>query len=533
VDQWVYHTRLYKAAEFTAQNPNLELIELNSFGCGLDAVSTDQVREIVEGFGRIYTVLKIDEITNLGAARIRIRSLIAAINERAAKNIEGEKKDYTVHRVIFTQEMKKNHTILAPQMSPIHFRFLVPAFNKGGYNVEILPSVDKEAIDEGLKCVNNDACYPSIIVVGQMMNALKSGKYDLNNTSIMITQTGGGCRATNYIAFIRKALKDAGMENIPVISLSAAGLENNPGFKITPAMLDTSMMALAYGDLFMRVLYKVRPYEKTPGSANALFEKWAEKCMVSLESGNHKDFKENVYAIVRDFDSLEINEDMVKPKVGVVGEILVKFHPTANNDIVGLLESEGAEAVVPGLMDFFLYSSYDNTVKYKQLSGSYKSMVIGEAAIKAIEYYRKHMKKALSGSRRFTAPETIKEIGRGAARHLSLCNQTGEGWFLTGEMVELLESGVSNIVCLQPFACLPNHITGKGMIKELRRSYPKSNIAAIDYDPGASEVNQLNRIKLMLSAAFKNLSEEGQVHPSHAAASRTESSQHKHADVNM
>ena len=519
VDQWVYHTRLYSAAEFTAKNPSLELIELNSFGCGLDAVSTDQVREIVEGYGRIYTVLKIDEITNLGAARIRIRSLIAAINDRAAKGIQGEKNDYTMHRVMFTEEMKKNHTILAPQMSPIHFRFLVPAFKEGGYNVEILPSVDKEAIDEGLKCVNNDACYPSIIVVGQMMKALKSGKYDLNNTSIMITQTGGGCRATNYIAFIRKALKDAGMEHIPVISLSAAGLEKNPGFKITPGMLDKAMMALAYGDLFMRVLYKVRPYEKIPGSANALYEKWAARCLASLESGSRKDFKKNVYGIVKDFDSFEINEDMVKPKVGVVGEILVKFHPTANNDIVGLLESEGAEAVVPGLMDFFLYSSYDSIVKYKQLAGSYKNMVVGEAAIKAIEYYRRHMKRALAESRRFTAPETIKEIGAGAAKHLSLCNQTGEGWFLTGEMVELLESGVSNIVCLQPFACLPNHITGKGMIKELRRSYPKSNIAAIDYDPGASEVNQLNRIKLMLSAAFKRLEEEKIQSP--AVSSRT------------
>lgn len=538
VDQWVYHTRLYRAAEFAARHPRLELIELNSFGCGLDAVSTDQVREIVESYGRIYTVLKIDEITNLGAARIRIRSLIAAINERAAKGIQGQKGDYTVHRVLFTEDMKKTHTILAPQMSPIHFRFLEPAFRKSGYNLKIMPSVDKQAIDEGLKCVNNDACYPSIIVVGQIMNALKSGKYDLNNTSVMITQTGGGCRATNYIGFIRKALKDAGMENIPVISLNAAGLEKNPGFKVTPAMLDTAMMALAYGDLFMKVLYRVRPYEKIPGSANALYEKWAEKCMASLEGGSHKEFKENVYGIVRDFDNLEIYEDMVKPKVGVVGEILVKFHPTANNDIVGLLESEGAEAVVPGLMDFLLYSSYDNTIKYKNLSGSFKGMVIGEAAIRAIEFYRRHMRKALSESRRFTPPETIKEIGMGAAKHLSLCNQTGEGWFLTGEMVELLESGVNNIVCLQPFACLPNHITGKGMIKELRRSYPKSNIAAIDYDPGASEVNQLNRIKLMLSTAFKNLSKEERARYTegalpHAVAVTTAEFMNKHLDESV
>ncbi len=508
VDQWVYHSRMYRAATYVAQQNNLELIQLNSFGCGLDAVTTDQVQEILERYGKIYTVIKIDEINNLGAVRIRVRSLIAAIEERDKRDFMPKELYKMPKKILFTKEMKKKHTILAPQMSPIHFQFLDIAFHNAGYNIEVLPSVDQLAIDEGLKYVNNDACYPSIITVGQIMEALKSGKYDLNNTSVMISQTGGGCRATNYIAFIRKALKDAGMEHVPVISINAVGLEKNPGFKLTIPMLHNAMMALIYGDLFMRVLYKVRPYEKIPGSANKLYESWVIRCKETLANGGFKEFKENVYKIVKDFDNLEIDKKLVKPKVGVVGEILVKFHPTANNNIVELLEAEGAEAVVPDLTDFLLYTSLNQKVKYDELSGSFGGMLAGNFAIKAIEFYRKDMKKALEASKRFEAPKPIDEMGKGAAKHLSLGNQTGEGWFLTAEMVELIESGANNIVCLQPFACLPNHITGKGMIKELRRSYPLANIAAIDYDPGASEVNQLNRIKLMLSVAFKNLEKE-------------------------
>lgn len=508
IDQWVYHSRMYAAATFVGKSKNLELIQLNSFGCGLDAVTIDQVKEILEKHRKTYTLIKIDEISNIGAARIRIRSLIAAINERHKITSSQGQLLLNSDRKMFTREMKNTHTILAPQMSPIHFQFLKTGFKKAGYNVEILPSVDKDAIDEGLRYVNNDACYPAIVVVGQLMKALKSGKYDLRNTSVLITQTGGGCRATNYIAFLRKALKDTGLEYIPVISLNASGLEKNPGFKITIPMLDNLLRGLVYGDLLMRVLYRVRPYEKVKGSANKLYEYWVEKCQNSLISGKIKDFTENIHRIVEDFDKLEIYKDLVKPRVGIVGEILVKFHPTANNDIVELLENEGAEAVVPDLIDFLLYCAYNSRVKYHELSGSLSKMVTSSAAIKIVEGYRKEMKKALVHSKRFEAPKYIDEVARGASKHLSLGNQTGEGWLLTGEMVELIEGGINNIVCLQPFACLPNHITGKGMIKELRRNYPLANIAAIDYDPGASEVNQLNRIKLMLSVAFKNLEKE-------------------------
>ncbi|MDP4158312.1 MAG: acyl-CoA dehydratase activase-related protein [Bacillota bacterium] len=508
VNQWVYHSREYSAASYVAQQKDLEIIQLNSFGCGLDAVTTDQIKEILDPYGKIYTVLKIDEINNLGAARIRLRSLIAAINERDKKNFTPKKLYEKPQKVLFTKEMKKTHTILVPQMSPIHFQFFKTAFMNDGYNIEVLPSVDKSAIDEGLRYVHNDACYPAIIVVGQLMKALKSGMYDLHSTSVIISQTGGGCRATNYIAFIRKALRDANMERVPVIAINtgtSSNLENNPGFKLTLSIFNKLMRGLIYGDLLMRVLYRVRPYEKVPGSANQLYVSWVQRCQESLKDGNKKDFHENVRRIVKDFDALELHEDMVKPKVGVVGEILVKFHPTANNNIVELLEAEGAEAVVPDLADFLLYGAFDNSIKYEKLSGSFWGMVSGKLSVNRIESYRKEMKKALSASKRFGAPKPISEIAKYAQQHLSLANQSGEGWFLTGEMVELIRSGVNNIVCLQPFACLPNHITGKGMFRELRRSYPAANIAPIDYDPGASEVNQLNRIKLMLSVAMENL----------------------------
>lgn len=504
VDQWMYHSRLYAAASFVAKENNLELVQLNSFGCGLDAVTTDQVQEILSYYEKIYTVLKIDEGNNLGAARIRIRSLKAAMEERDRNGFRPKRISYPPEKVVFTAKMREKHTIIVPQMSPIHFQFLEEAFRVSGYNFEVLSSVDKGAVEEGLKYVNNDACYPSIMVVGQIIEAVKSGKYDVNNLSVMISQTGGGCRATNYIGFLRKALKDAGYENIPVISLNAVGMEKNPGFSITPGLLNKAMMGLVYGDLLMRVLLKVRPYEKIKGSANLLYESWVDKCKKSVRSGDKKSFKENIRKIVEDFDNLEIL-DIKKPRVGLVGEILVKFHPTANNNVIEVVENEGAEAVMPDLIDFLLYCAYDSNFKHDYLSGTKMRQVLSNASIIGIEWYRREMKKVLEKSNRFEAPKTIADLAEGAKPILSLGNQTGEGWFLTAEMVELIESGVKNIICMQPFACLPNHVTGKGMIKELKYRYPGSNITAIDYDPGASEVNQLNRIKLMLSVAFKNL----------------------------
>ncbi|OXT08873.1 2-hydroxyglutaryl-CoA dehydratase [Thermoanaerobacterium thermosaccharolyticum] len=517
VDQWMYHTRLYAAASFVADSDNLELVQLTSFGCGIDAVTSDQVQEILSSREKIFTLIKIDEGTNVGSIKIRIRSLIAAINER--KDDKRSKTSYTMKRILFTDEMRKKHTILAPQMSPIHFQFLQEAFNVSGYNLEVLPSVDKPAVEEGLKYVNNDACFPSIIVVGQLIEALKSGKYDLNNTSVIITQTGGGCRATNYIGFLRKALKDAGFENIPVISLNFVGMEKNPGFKITPGLLNKAFIGLVYGDLLQNVLLRVRPYEKIPGSANKLYEKWVAKCIESVKSGDLKLFKRNVHQIVKDFENLEIN-NVVKPKVGIVGEILVKYHPTANNSIVDVLEKEGAEVVLPNLIDFLMFILDHANEKYKYLSGSKIRQVLQNIGIAGLEFYRKEMRKALEKSKRFISPKTLNELKELASPIVSLGNITGEGWYLTAEMVELLKEGISNIVCIQPFACLPNHITGKGVIKALRELYREANIVAVDYDPGASEVNQLNRIKLMLSVAFKKLEKSSETFEQIAATQK-------------
>lgn len=505
VDQWTYHSRLYAAASFVSTQPGIELIQINSFGCGLDAVVIDQVKEILETHNRVYTAIKLDEVNNLGAARIRVRSLLAALNDRGRDAIGKQTAELAATRQYqpdFTPEMKKCHTILAPQMSPIHFQFLEAGFRKAGYRLVVAPTPDQTAIDEGLKFVHNDACYPTIIVIGQLLTALKSGLYDLNNTSVMLSQTGGGCRATNYVALARKALKDAGMPQIPVLAL---GGENQPGFSMTLSLFENLIIGIIYGDLLMRVLYRVRPYEKQPGSTQALYDYWAAKCRQDILTGGRYQFKNNIFGIVRDFDNLEIDEQLQKPRVGLVGEILVKYHPTANNHLVELLESEGAEAVVPDMLDFFLYCAYDSTVNYNLLAGTLADKVKGSLFRRVIEFYRRHLRKALTTSKRFTAPYTIENIAKLAEKHISLGNFTGEGWLLTGEMVELIHCGVDNIVCLQPFACLPNHITGKGMIRELRRNYPNANIVAIDYDPGASEVNQINRIKLMLAVAKEKL----------------------------
>ncbi len=556
VDQWMYHTRLYAAAKVVTQRRDLDLIQLNSFGCGLDALTTDQVQEVLEAAGKVYTVLKIDEVSNLGAARIRVRSLLAALKDQADREAEAaaaeraaarpcpaasidlasldklvpasftEKADGVAAaaeveqregastefgRPQFTEEMREaGYTIIAPQMAPYHFELLVPIFKRFGYNVDLLPSVDAGAVDAGLKYVNNDICYPSILVTGQIMEAVMSGRYDTDKLAVLITQTGGGCRATNYIALIRKALKSAGLGHVPVIALSFKDLgEVNPGFEIKPKMLMQAIYALCYGDLLMQCLYRTRPYEVEPGSAQRLFDHWMGACKAQFERGcKYGEFKRTVSAIVDDFDTLPLQGEGTKPRVGVVGEILVKFHPTANNQIVDVIEREGCEAVVPGLIEFFLFGIAGGIFQKDPLGRSSKGAVGSRVALSAIKKLRAPVTKALARSQRFEPPADIYELADYASEILSLCNSMGEGWLLTAEMVELIRHGCPNVVCAQPFACLPNHVVGKATIKELRRRYPASNVVAVDYDPGASEVNQLNRIKLMIAVAKANLAEQ-------------------------
>ena len=505
-DQWMYHSRLYAAANFVKTRDDLDLIQLNSFGCGLDAVTTDEVYEILEGSGKIYTCLKIDEVNNLGAARIRVRSLLAALRAKAEKNEQRVIEPSSIEKVSFTKEMRKNYTILCPQMSPFHFTILQEAFRVCGYNLELLTNDNKNAVDVGLKYVNNDACYPSLMVVGQIMEALLSGKYDLDHTAVIMTQTGGGCRASNYIAFIRRALKKANMAQVPVISLNLSGLENNPGFKLTLPLIKRIVYGAVFGDILMKCVYRMRPYELEKGIVNRKHKIWEQRAIQFVTGSNvsHSRFKKMCSEMVHDFDIIPIS-DMKKPRVGIVGEILVKFMPAANNYLAELLESEGAEAVCPDLIDFICYCFYNQNFKAENLGFKKSKATIANWGIQAIDWVRKAADEALKQSRHFTPSADIRELAKMAAPIVSEGNQTGEGWFLTGEMLELINSGTPNIVCIQPFGCLPNHIVGKGVIKEIRRTHPAANIVAINYDPGASEVNQLNRIKLMLSTAVKNL----------------------------
>ncbi|MBQ6621654.1 MAG: 2-hydroxyacyl-CoA dehydratase [Mogibacterium sp.] len=509
LDQWMYHSRLYKAALFAGQRDDVELVQLNSFGCGLDAVTTDEVDELLAQNNKLYTVLKIDEGSNLGAARIRIRSLKAALEERDKTGTRTLRINEPYERKLFTKEMKEEgYTLLVPQMSPIHFQYFEAILASQGYKAELLPSATKTSEEEGLRYINNDACYPTIVTLGQIIAALKSGKYDLNKVGVFMSQTGGGCRASNYVSLLRKALKDLGMEQIPVISFNMVGLESNPGFKINAKMAVMLVYAVSYGDLIMKCLYRVRPYEKVPGSANALMDSWYDRIVSNTINMKLGEFKKNINQIVKEFDELPIYEDLRKPRVGIVGEILVKYHPNANNNLVDLIEEEGGEAVVPSFIDFFEYGFINKIFNYRHLSGTQKEMLVNKAMLKGIEFYRENVRKACRKSKRFRPDEYIEHTAWQAEEILSVGNQCGEGWLLTGEMVDLIDAGVKNILCLQPFACLPNHVTGKGMIKALRNYNKDANIVAIDYDPGASNVNQLNRIKMMMATAFKNLEKE-------------------------
>ena len=505
-DQWTYHSRLYAAASYVRRFDNLDLVQLNSFGCGVDAVTTDEVAEILIKSGKLYTLLKIDEVNNLGAARIRIRSLISAINMRKENGIVAHPVPTAYHRAEFTKEMKEaGYTLLCPQMSPIHFELLEPVFRQAGYNIVLLDSDNRSAVDMGLKFVNNDACYPSLITIGQIMDAVLSGKYDTNKLAILMSQTGGGCRASNYVAFIRLALEKAGLSHIPVVSVNLNGMEKNEGFTYTASMMVRAAQAVAYGDALQQMVYRVRPYELEPGSTDALHDKWRKICIASLtkKGFGFGEYKRNIRQMVKEFDTLPIRDIPRKNRVGIVGEILVKYMPLANNDLVKVLEREGAEAVVPELLGFMEYCFENSNFKADYLGGSKKTAFISELGIKAVEWVRKPASEAFAQSSRFTPPVDIKTIRKCAEPYLSAGNQCGEGWFLAGEMVELVKSGTPNIVCVQPFGCLPNHIVGKGVMRSIQRDYPQANMIAVDYDPGASEVNQLNRIKLMLTAAAR------------------------------
>ena len=510
VDQWVFHARLYAAAEFTGQHDNLELIQLNSFGCGVDAVTTDQVEEILKSYENMYTLIKIDEVNNLGAVRIRIRSLLASMNKKIKEKQEETRScelgNYEQNKIPFTKDMKKDYTILIPQMAPIHFELIESAVKACGYNVKLLRDCTPHTVETGLKYVNNDACYPSILTTGQFIEALESGEYDPNKTAIIMSQTGGGCRATNYIGFIRKALKDAGFSQVPVISFNVVGMEKNPGFKITIGLAERLLKCVTYGDLLQKLLMKNRAYEINKGETEKLYAEWLEKCKNLVAKSNSKQFKQSIYDMVNDFEKIELDTSVKKPRVGIVGEVLIKYHPFGNNFVANVLEKEGAEVILPDFMGFIKFIATHKITFNQLLKIDKAKATIFKTAIKLIDIFEKDLKIALSQSKKdYLPPCNIWHLEDKVKDILSIGNQTGEGWFLTAEMIEYIENDIPNIVCVQPFACLPNHIVGKGVIKTIRETFPNANITPVDYDPGASESNQTNRLKLLMTVAKDNL----------------------------
>ncbi len=500
VDQWSYHSRIYNAADVVSQYSNLELVELNSFGCGLDAIVTDQVEEILKTNNRLYTTIKIDEINNLGAIKIRIRSLIASMHKRI--NDSRDYKPYKYQKNYFKKEDRQK-TILFPNMSANHMPIFESLLNSEGYKAVYLKKTNEATVDTGLKYVNNDACYPAIIVIGQLIEALKSGKYDLNNTSVMITQTGGGCRATNYIGLLRKGLKDAGFEQVPILSFNLSGLEKEQAFKINLSLINKAVQAVIYGDLLAKLLYATRPYEIKKGDSQKVYDKWLSIVCKSIKNGNIMEYKKNIKMMVEDFKNVKIKL-VAKPKVGIVGEILVKYHNFANDDLILKLEEEGAEVFLPDLLGFVKYCCFGNIANAKLLKTKKTPALVNKAVLDILDTYEKPVIAVLKNTR-YRPVTDIYGLAKNVEGILSVGNQTGEGWFLTAEMVELIKDGIPNIVCVQPFACLPNHIVGKSVIKKVKELYPNANIVAIDYDPGVSHTNQINRIKLMLTVAKDNM----------------------------
>ncbi|MDR1915210.1 MAG: acyl-CoA dehydratase activase [Synergistaceae bacterium] len=501
VDQWTYHSRLYRAASVVAKHPdftNIQMVQLNSFGCGLDAISADQAAAILESHGKLHTLIKIDEGKNNGAVNIRIRSLLSSVrmsNSKRSAPVNNPAPSRSRH----CTPRETVRTVLCPPLSAHHFQFLETAMQSARHNFRLLPEGGRESVELGLKYVNNDACYPAMVVVGQFLKALASGEYDPDTTDCLYAQTGGACRASNYVPLLRRALDSAGFERVRVLAANAQANSGAEEFSVSVGAMWRSVLGLLYGDMLMRVLHRTRPYELRQGDSNAMYESWVTRCKKNVARGSWRRFKQDIAELVRDFSSIPIDA-APRPRVGIVGEILVKYHARANERLVEVIESEGGEAVAPVLANFILYCLFDPIYAHKKLSGSFLSRILGEMGISTLEYLRGPMKDAVAGTR-FGEIHDIRDMMDDALSLVSPINQAGEGWLLASEMMRLIDSGVKNVICIQPFACLPNHITGKGVMKELRRLYSSANVLALDYDSSVSNVNQLNRIKLLMASA--------------------------------
>jgi len=405
-------------------------------------------------------------------------------------------------KVLFTEEMRKDYTILIPTMLPMHFKMIATTLERFGYKACVLENYGQGVVDNGLKYVHNDSCYPALLIIGQFIDALKSGKFDTHKVALMITQTGGGCRASNYLPLLRKALEKSGFDYIPIISLNFSGMDENPGFQLTLPILHRMVYAVMYGDLLMLLRNQCVPYEKVKGTTDAKCEKWTKKLTdeMAVSRIKYRNIKKNYAAIVKDFASIPKNDEK-KIKVGIVGEIFVKFSPLGNNHLEDFLVSEGAEVTMAGLVDFCLYCVQNGLVDLKLYGGKLSKAIINRIAKRIVVSKQNDLIKAIKDNSSFAPPTPFDHTFSLIDGYIGAGTKMGEGWLLPAEMLELIDNGVKNIICVQPFGCLPNHIVGKGMMKPIKEKNPDVNIVAVDYDPGATRINQENRIKLMLSCA--------------------------------
>ena len=406
----------------------------------------------------------------------------------------------------FTPDMKKTHKILIPNMAPVQFRLMAAIMEQAGYQCELLENCGSQVAELGLKYVHNDTCYPALLVIGQFLDALGSGKYDLDHTALIITQTGGGCRASNYIHLLRKALVKAGYGQVPVVSLNFSGLEKDSGFPMTLTLIRKLLSVVYYGDLLVTLRAQTEPYEINKGEAEAMQEKWIKHLYALLleDKGWHsREVRDNMPQMAADFASIPVKR-VPKVKVGVVGEIYVKYSPLGNNDLEKFLASQDCEVNIPGLMGFVQYCVYNFSETARLYGGNLLTLTASSLLLNIIGKTERVMLDSLKDNG-FHAPMPFLELVKQADGVISTGDKMGEGWLLTAEMVELVKTGYENIVCAQPFGCLPNHICGKGVINRIRELYPTANITPIDYDPGATRVNQENRIKLMLAVARERL----------------------------
>jgi predicted nucleotide-binding protein (sugar kinase/HSP70/actin superfamily) len=414
---------------------------------------------------------------------------------------------YEDERIMFTKEMKKEYTILIPSMAPYHFDFFIDILESEGYKAKILQNHNFDLINEGMKYSHNDICVPAMLVIGQFIDAIKTGGYDINKIAVMISQTGGGCRASNYINLIRKAFKKANYEFIPIISFNSVGLERNPGFKITTRMTFKLTNSLIFGDILMQVVNEIIPYEVNKGETMRVYNEMHKLLAKSTRYNDLRAWilpKKLVEEAIKRFSEIEVNKSVLKPKVGVVGEIYVKYSPLGNNDLEQVLRDEGCEVITPSIFDFFLYS-FDSIVHdINKYGGSKRTKFVNYITVEFVER-RKKIVADLLDKYGFVKPIPYRELKKLAKGFIGYGTHVGEGWLLTAEMVHLIHNKVPNIVCTQPFGCMPNHIAGKGMIKRIKDNFPESNIVTIDYDTSATEINQLNRIRLMIANAKKNM----------------------------